>query len=153
MKLCHEYISSDMPFKVRRTVRWSECDPAGVVYAGRFTDYLLDACSLFFSHIRFGHGQRKADGEAFGLPAKHMSLTFMASLYPDEIFETEIRVAEIRNRTFDLLATARNMDGRTIFEGQCSPICIKPHVRESMPLPNGLRDKLLQYLIAREQTR
>ncbi len=38
-----EYVTGYAPFTVRRTARWHECDPAGVVYAGNFTDYLLSA--------------------------------------------------------------------------------------------------------------
>lgn len=153
MKLCYEYVSSEMPFKVHRKVRWSECDPAGVVYAGRFSDYLLDACGLFFCHLGYGHGQRGEDDENIGLPAKYISLTFIASLYPEDIFETEIRVAEIRNRTFDLIATARLTNGKTAFEGKCSPICINPDIRKSILIPSGLRSALAPYHISEEPTK
>ncbi len=35
------------PVKVRRRVRWGECDPAQVVYTPRFADYLAAAYSWF----------------------------------------------------------------------------------------------------------
>lgn len=142
MALCYEWVCSEMPFRVRRRVRWSECDPAGVVYAGRFTDYLLDACSLFFSQIGFGHGDRDRGGEPLGLPAKHMSLTFATSLYPEQEFDIRVSVTAIRMRTFDLAIEATLMDGRTVFEGKLSPICIVPGVRRSIPIPDALRSAL-----------
>ena len=49
-----EYVLSERPFVVRRTVRWGDCDPAGVVYTGRFTDYLLGAVGLFTDHLAGG---------------------------------------------------------------------------------------------------
>ena len=29
---CMEYVARTLPFTVRRTVKWGDCDPAGVVY-------------------------------------------------------------------------------------------------------------------------
>jgi hypothetical protein len=34
-----EIVVSDLPFTVRRTARWADCDPAGAVFTARFTDY------------------------------------------------------------------------------------------------------------------
>ena len=152
MTPCYEYVSSEMPFRVRRRVRWSECDPAGVVYAGRFADYLLDTCGLFFTQIGFGPGDRLYQGRPFGLPAKHFSLTFATSLYPEDEFDMEVRVAEVRNRTFDLVITAKLLDGRVAFEGKCAPICIIPEVRQSIPIPEALRDALVPHLLEKEAT-
>ena len=150
MTACTEFVASVMPFTVRRTVRWAECDPAGVVYAGRYVDYLLDTCALFFQHIGFGHGQRWAEGKSVGLPAKHIGLTFMASLFPDEVFDMTLAVTAIRTRTFDLSLVARRPDGEIVFEGQCSPICIAPNVRESVPMPDQLRQQLSPYLMQKD---
>lgn len=47
-----EYVIRTMPFVVRRTVKWSECDPAGVVYTGSFAEYVLSAADLHFGRYR-----------------------------------------------------------------------------------------------------
>ena len=49
-----EYVSSTRPFTVRRRVRWSECDPAGVVFAGNFSIYLHNAVALFRTEMLGG---------------------------------------------------------------------------------------------------
>lgn len=61
------------PFTVRRIALWRDCDPAGVVYAGNFSDYLLDATALLRRHV-FGLGWR-AIRETTGVdtPAKALS--------------------------------------------------------------------------------
>jgi len=59
-----EYVLSESPFVVRRTVRWGDCDPAGVVYTGRFTDYLLGAVGLYTAHMAGGDGRL---GEVHGV--------------------------------------------------------------------------------------
>lgn len=142
-----ELVVSVQPYTVRRTVRWTDCDPAGVAFAGRYPDYLLGAVMHFMRHIGYGAGMPQEPGPRVELPCKHMSLTFHASLYPDDVVDIRIAVAEIRKRTFDLLAHAYLPDGRLAFEGVFTPICIRGEVRESIGLPAHLRGVLLPYLL------
>lgn len=139
VKDCQEYVVSEMPFVVRRRVRWAECDPAGVVYTGRFTDYVLDALMHFVRHAGHGPHSQNDPQNRVRLPMKHMSMTFHISLYPNDAFETELVIADIQERTFDVKATARLLDGRTAFEATCTPICILPDERMSTRIPKDLR--------------
>lgn len=146
-----EIVVSDLPFTVRRTARWADCDPAGVVFTGRFTDYLLEAVMHFMRHIGYGASGREGREQGVGLPCKHMSLTFHASVYPDDVMDIRIEVGEIRARTFDLRVQACLADGRPAFEGQFTPIAIRGDVRESREIPTALRKKLQPYLMAKEE--
>jgi acyl-CoA thioesterase FadM len=143
--VCHQ------PFTVRRTVRWIDCDPAGVAFAGRFSDYLIGAVMHFYRHIDWGPG---ASGEGnVGLPCKHLSLTFHISLPPDAVVDIRIQVGAIRERTFDLVANAYLTDGRLAFEGVFSPICIVPTERCSVPVPPALREVLQHHQFSVEGAR
>ncbi|WP_454740200.1 acyl-CoA thioesterase [Cupriavidus necator] len=143
MKRSTEYVLSEAPFVVRRTVRWADCDPAGVAYAGRFNEYLLSAVMHFMSHIGFAPDSQEA---GIGLPCKHMSLTFHVSLYPDEVVDMRIGVREIRQHSFDLVAAAYLLDGRLAFEGSFSPVCIRSDIRERTAIPEALRSALTPYM-------
>lgn len=147
-----EFVVSDAPFTVRRTARWTDCDPAGVVFTGRYTDYLLGAVMYFLRHIGYGAGWRKSLGEGVGLPCKHMSLTFHASLYPEDVVDIRIDVGSIRSRTFDLIVRATLADGRLAFEGQFTPIAIHADRRESTPIPPALLAALQPYCVAKSGT-
>ncbi|WP_430443828.1 MAG: acyl-CoA thioesterase [Pseudomonas piscis] len=137
-----EMVVDHQPFTVRRTVRWIDCDPAGVAFTGRFSEYLIGAVMHFYRHIGWGPG---AKGEAnVGLPCKHMALTFHVSLPPETTVDIVIRVGAIRERSFDLLAHAWLADGRLAFEGVFAPICIEPRERRGVPIPPALRD-ILQF--------
>lgn len=146
-----EIVVADLPFTVRRIARWSDCDPAGVVFTGRFTDYLLGAVLHFYRRIGYGAGGRAWGESGVGLPCKHMSLTFHASLYPEDAVDIRVEVGEIRTRTFDLIARAFLPDGRLAFEGRFTPIAIHSDVRESVDIPAALREALQPYLIAKEE--
>lgn len=150
MDLSSEAVVSQMPFTVRRVARWNDCDPAGVVYTGKFTDYLLGAIMHFLRHIGYGPGGRPGLQQNVGLPCKHMSLTFHASLYPDDVVDIQIAVGQIRNRTFDLTAMAYFTDGRLAFEGQFTPIAIRTEVRQSIDIPMPLRQALERYRPAKD---
>lgn len=137
-----ETVVSEQPFIVRRMAKWSDCDPAGVVYAGRYNDYLLDAVMCFMRQTGYGIGSRKDQPDRVGLPCKHMALTFHTSLYPDDVVEIDVGVAEVREHTFDLIVKAHLVDGRLAFDGVFSPVCINPDTRQRVPIPDGLRKAL-----------
>jgi len=146
-----EVVVGHSPFTVRRTVRWIDCDPAGVAFTGRFTEYLIGAVMHFYRHIGWGPG---AAGEGnVGLPCKHMALTFHVSLPPDAVVDIRIQVGAIRERSFDLLAHAHLPDGRLAFEGVFSPVCVAPAERRGVSVPQALRQVLQQHQISAEGVR
>jgi acyl-CoA thioesterase FadM len=146
-----EIVVSDLPFTVRRTARWADCDPAGAVFTGRFADYLLGAVMHFMRKIGYGVGGREGRESGVDLPCKHMSLTFHASLYPEDIVDIRIEVGGIRTHTFDLIARAYLLDGRLAFQGVFTPIAIRGDVRESTCIPPTLRETLQAYLLVKEE--
>ncbi|MCS8129858.1 acyl-CoA thioesterase [Pseudomonas aeruginosa] len=139
-----EIVVAHQPFTVRRVVRWMDCDPAGVVFTGRFTEYLIGAVMHFYRHMGWGPGAQET--VSVGLPCKHMALTFHVSLPPDTSVDIKIRVGAIRERSFDLLAHAYLDDGRLAFEGVFAPICIEPQSRSGVPIPQLLRESLQRHL-------
>ena len=78
-----ECVVRDQPFPVRRVVRWADCDPAGVVYAGRYAEYLIDAVTRFMRHTGFSFGATKDRPIRVGLPCKHMELSFARRFGPN----------------------------------------------------------------------
>ncbi|BDB26364.1 hypothetical protein Tamer19_21450 [Cupriavidus sp. TA19] len=136
-----EYVLSEQPFVVRRTVRWGDCDPAGVVYTGRFTDYLLGAVGLFSDHIAGGTG-RLGTAHGVGTPCKAMRFEFIGTLWPDDVIDIECRVEAIRTRSYDIRCTARRPDGSAVFDATFSPICVRLDERVGTPIPDSLRAAL-----------
>jgi acyl-CoA thioesterase FadM len=145
MNETYEIVTSDLPFTVRRRVKWSDCDPAGIVFTGRFTEYLMGATSLFMRSLGSGPG-RQQQNAGIQTPCKGMSLVFHAPLFPEDEVDIHIGVGEIRNSSFDLIAKARLTDGRLAFEGTFSPICLQRDVRQRVPVPQALRESLQKHL-------
>ncbi|CAG2156312.1 acyl-CoA thioesterase [Cupriavidus numazuensis] len=139
-----EYMLSESPFVVRRCVRWGDCDPAGVVYTGRFTDYLLGAVGLFTAHM--AGGGRLGAMHGVDTPCKAMRFEFIGTLWPDDVIDITCTVEAIRTRSFDIRCVARRPDGSPVFDAMFSPICVHLDRREGAPIPDSLRDVLRRFL-------
>jgi acyl-CoA thioester hydrolase len=133
------------PFKVRRRVKWGECDPAGVVYAPRFSDYVVEAWLAFSAHLIGNPLHQRLRELDLDLPAKAMTLQFKQSLRPEQTFDMAVTVGEIRTRTFDLIILGTTLQGGSIFDAVFSPICVHNATRESRSIPAELRQRLESY--------
>jgi acyl-CoA thioesterase FadM len=132
-----EQVITTEPFTLRREVRWADCDPAGVVFTGKFSDYALSATSLFRRHLLGARWTEVGRAHGIDTPAKALSLVFQGPLWPDDLTDITVWVGEIRTRTFDMLLQAVRADTQTpVFLGRLTTICISATERMvSKPWP------------------
>ncbi|AIO35945.1 thioesterase-like superfamily protein [Burkholderia cenocepacia] len=151
MTASYEYVLSEFPFTVRRTVSWGDCDPAGVVYTGRFSEYLLGAVMHFLKHVGLAPGSDIHRISGTVLPCKYMSLTFHVALWPNDVVDLRIHVGEIGEHTFQIVMHAVLSDGRLAFQGIFVPIFIKNDARVRRPVPDAARSALIPYLMIKDE--
>ena len=137
-----EYVLTTQPFVVRRRARWSECDPAGVVYTGRFVDYLLSAVALFNEHLSGESMETAKKKLQIQTPCKGLSLVFDGALWPNNEFDMHVTISAIRSSSFDISVRAVRPTGEPVFSGVVSPICIALTERRAVPIPDELRQRL-----------
>ena len=135
----YEGVVSREPLVVMKRVRWADCDPAGVVYTGKFSEYLLLAVNYFFDELGGGNYSRWVKTLQVDTPCKGIDLEFHGALWPEDEFEMRCTVAEIREHSYDLRVEAAQKDGRRIFTGRFSPICISQEVRKRTAIPDEMR--------------
>ena len=133
------------PVKVRRRVKWGECDPAGVVYTPRFCDYVVEGLDVFMRHLVGVPLQERMAELDLGTPAKAMQLVFHRSLRPDQEFDLRVCVGEIRVRSFDLAMDAFEPEGDRVFSAMLSVVCVHHAQRKSRPVAALLRQRLEAY--------
>ena len=138
-----------MPFVVRRRVKWSECDPAGVVYTVAFAEYVISAAELFYGFLFDGTPQRIKDEYRFGTPSRALAFDFRRSLRPDEEFDLTVVVSAIKSRTYTLEMTARTALGEDVFVALLTPICVVRGERTAIEIPPPFRNRLEQCQSAR----
>ena len=140
-----EYVISERPLRVRRRVKWGECDPAGVVYTATFGDYVISAAELFYGALFGTTPQRAKREQGFGTPSRSLAFDFLRSLRPDEEFDMTVRVAEIHRRTYVLDIAATTPGGEPVFNARLTPVCVARPERRSIDIPSAFRQALLDY--------
>lgn len=152
MSADQELIATEMivkrhPFTVRRIVKWAECDPAGVVYAGNFPEYMLSTAHLFRQHV-LGAPIGKRDAEQkYGTPGKALSMVFMGPLWPGDVFDMSVHIGKLGGTTTDLLINAvRADDGSHVFVGRVTSIYVDAEDRKcTISIPQNIRDVFKKY--------
>jgi len=138
-----ESVVSEVPFIVRRTVKWGDCDPAGVVYTVTFSEYVISAANLFYNHLL---GTRSADfkrAHGFRTPTRALEFDFRRALWPDEVFEMTVSVHDIRPRTYVLEVMGRMAAvGEDVFRALLTPVCIARDERRAVDIPAPFRTAL-----------
>lgn len=140
-----EYVVSKVPFVVRRRVKWGDCDPAGIVYTVMFAEYVLSTAELFYTSL-LGEPAHTWMAEAgCSTPTRALSFDFQRWLPVDDTFDMEVRVADVRTRSFVLDMEGRRLDGQVLFRATLTPVCMPISERRAVPIPTGLRRELEAY--------
>ena len=128
------------PLTVRRTVRWSECDPAGVVYAGKFPDYMINTVSQFRTHVA-GVLVGPNPDQDYHTPGKGLEMAFISPLWPNDVFDMAVHFYGAGRSTVHLLVAAtRADDGRPVFAGRVTSIHVDARDRmRAVPVTDAMR--------------
>jgi len=115
------------------------------VYTPRYADYVAEAHLAFFEHLFAAPPYEVLNPWQMALPAKAIAIEFRRSLWPNEWFEVQVFVGEIRTRTYDLQMTARNDDGIEVFVATFTLICLDRGAKKAVPLPQFVADLLVKF--------
>ena len=145
MNKSYEAVSSVLPLVVTKRVRWADCDPAGVVFTGKFNEYMLIAVNYFFNELGEGNYFQWVKDLNVDTPCKGLDMEFHGALWPEDEFDMHCTVSGIREHSYDIRIDAKQKDGRRIFTGRFSPICISREVRKRAPIPQAMLDALQKF--------
>jgi len=142
-----EAVISTAPLTVRRHVRWTDCDPAGVIFTGRLSDYVLSVGLVFRRFILAGRGPEIEREAGFLTPAKALSLVFESALWPDDLVDIAVYVGAVRSRTIDLLMQASRADNaKPVFRARITSICMQSSgPRAAIAWPDDYRARYVAY--------
>jgi acyl-CoA thioesterase FadM len=128
-------IVSQLPFCLERTVRWSECDPAGVVFAGNYYLYALWAYDLY--------RDRRLAGLTASVtaPMKAFTIVHHAPLRPSDIFAMQVCPTKVGRTTFTIAVDAR-LEDASIFTAELTLICTSIGKWEACEVPPTYREML-----------
>jgi len=141
-----EHIRSTQPFIFRRRVLWGECDPAGIVYTPRFTDYVTIAAFHFLGYLLGGSAIEGMRRHQFGTPCKALNVVFHSPLRPDQIFDMTVSTSRIGTTTFELAVAGTTENGVAAFDANITLITVRHTEIVAIPVPKVLREGLARHI-------
>ncbi|MBP2297368.1 acyl-CoA thioesterase [Azospirillum picis] len=131
-------------FVTRRTVRFADCDPAGIVYFPRCFDLLNGVVEDWWAEM--GIPWRVMIPErAIGLPTVAMAANFVApSRLGDELVCT-LTVVRLGGASLDLRHSVAGDDG-VRFRAEQTVVCTALATNRPQPWPDDLRAAVTRYL-------
>lgn len=134
-----EWVESRDPLRIARRIKWTECDPAGVAYTGRFPDFLLSSVDLYMNQLYGEPMSHFHQRHRFGTPVLSLNLDFRHPISPDEVIVITPYISDIADKHFTVSIEADGRDGKRRFTGSVKLICISSEVRKAISIPDVLR--------------
>ena len=98
-------------------IRYSDCDPQGIVFNGNYARYWDDAVTDWFEEA--GYGGEGLGGSGVDVVAARIEMDFKAAARLGDVLETSILVEDLGNTSMTLGFTTRRMsDGEVVAAGR-----------------------------------
>ncbi len=140
-----EFEYASRPFSVTRTVKWGECDPAGIVYTPKVLDYAMEIVEAWYREV-VGVSWLKLNREmAMGAPTVRVELDFFEAPYPDQDIVIDLRVAKLGRSSITFVVTGRNEGGGDLFRAKLISCFVSKPAFKSTASPDQFRDRIAAY--------
>ena len=143
----YEALSMSQIFKVDYPIRFSHCDPAGIVYFPRFFDLIHQAMEDWFT---YGLGERFSDlvmQKGLGTPTVSTQCDFISPARFGDTLTIELSIARLGNASVELLLHA-TVNARSCFKCRHTICLFDRGSVKAVPIPDDLRDRMQGYVAA-----
>lgn len=129
------------PFEYGFEVRLHDTDAAGVVFYGHLFRHAHDAYESLMSAT--GHPLQDLIREGIGLPVLHAEAHYQVPMHQGEWIRVELRVTEIRQRSFSL--EYRFLDAKGIARARARTVHVLTGAAGTRALPGSLARALTRW--------
>ena len=122
-------------------IRYSDCDPQGIVFNGNYARYWDDALTDWFDEA--GFGGEELGGIGADVVTARVEMDFRASAGLGDTLETGIAVERIGNTSMTVgFITKRLSDDAVVAEGREILVFVDPETFRPTAVPQQVRDGL-----------
>jgi acyl-CoA thioester hydrolase len=119
-------------------IRYSDCDPQGIVFNGNYGRYWDDAITDWLDEA--GFGGLDMGGTGADMVAARMEVDFRAAAALGDVLETTVEVERLGNTSMTLaITTHRRSDGAVVVEGREVIVFVEPPGFRPTPIPEPIR--------------
>ncbi|MEX0343374.1 MAG: acyl-CoA thioesterase [Rhizobiaceae bacterium] len=140
-------MAAPIPFIHEITVRWSDCDPAQIVYTGRIPNFALEAIDAWWEAVTGEDWYRMNVDRDIGAPFVHLSLDFRKTLTPRHKLVCEVILLRVGDSSVRFRVHGYQ-DGQLCFEGEFVEVFVRADAHVKMAAPEEIRETLLNRLSA-----
>lgn len=131
-------------FVVTRTVKWGECDPAGIIYTPRALDWVTEAVEEWFRDVGGIHWMTFRN-RGHGAPTVHASLDFLKPMPPNMTFDIIVLVEKVGASSLTFRVVVEDADGARYIGARFVSVIMDFGTGRAMPMPEELRQRALAY--------
>lgn len=122
-----------------RKIRYSDCDPQGIVFNGNYATYFDDAVTDWLEDL--GFGGEELGGIGVDLVLRRMEIDFLVPARLGDVLVTEVAVEKLGNTSFTLgLTCTREADGAVTVTGREVQVFVDPDLLRPVPIPDRFRE-------------
>jgi len=122
-------------------IRYSDCDPQGIVFNGNYARYWDDALTDWFDEAGLGGAELGDSG--VDVVAARIEMDFKASAGLGDTIETRIEVERFGNTSMTVaFTTSRLSDGEVVTDGREVVVFVDPATFQPTPVPDEIKHRL-----------
>lgn len=141
------------PFTIEEYVRWSDTDPAGIIYFGAYLRFCEIAESELFRSLGFTYaGVLQEHGVVF--PRAQLHLDFHHPVRLDDRLQVAAYLVRLGGASFTLQFDIVDLGAaRIAASGHMVLVCTTPEAIRPRPLPDAVRERLAAHVRTPEDAR
>ncbi len=133
------YIMLWMP--TTQKIRYSDCDPQGIVFNGNFPRYWDDAATDWLEDL--GLGGPELGGNGIEVVTARLEIDFKSPATLGDVLETSIEVARFGTASMDVaVETVDQASRKLIVAGKLVWVFVDPEHFRPVPVPEDIRNVL-----------
>ena len=122
-------------------IRYSDCDPQGIVFNGHYARYWDDALTDWFEEA--GYGGSDMGGTGLDVVAAHLTIDFKASATIGDTLETTVAVEKFGNSSMTVGFTTRRLSDETVVvQGHEVVVFVDPKSLRPTAVPEEVKRRL-----------
>lgn len=140
-------VHTAFPFAVQERVRWSDCDPLGIIYYGTYVRFFEAAEHEMFRTAGLPYEVMRVQRQV-QLPRKAFAVEFHSPAEMDELMEIRVGVSRIGETSLTLrfeAYRARDLVHRA--SATLTMVCVEKETITKRPLPDFVKDALRPYRV------
>ena len=133
-----------MPFEIKKTIRFAQCDPAGIVFYPRYAEMCNEVVEDWFASMGISFA-RFHEELRLGLPAVRLEIEFLQPSRLSETVDFRLSVVDIGNSSLSLLIAAFK-DGETRIRIRLKTVMISMETMPPILIDDVWRERFAAYL-------